>query len=123
MLFRSDRSCNLMISHGSFEALLMGDPSASVEPSLARQIPSELDWLLVSHHGAGTSSSPAWLNHVKPKYAVISAGARNAFGHPHPDVIQRLKRRDALVFSTSKQGGLVFEISKKGQVSWRSVLE
>ena len=119
----NDRSCNLMISYGSFEALLMGDPSVSVEPSLARQIPSELDWLLVSHHGAGTSSSPAWLNHVKPKYAVISAGARNAFGHPHPDVIERLKRRDAQVFSTSKQGGLVFEISTNGQVSWRSVLE
>jgi len=119
----NDRSCNLLISYGSFEALLMGDPSASAELNLVRQIPSELDWLLVSHHGAGTSSSPAWLNHVKPEFAVISAGARNAFGHPHPDVINRLKRRNAQIFSTSKQGGLVFEISAEGKVSWRSVLE
>lgn len=117
----NDRSCNLLVSFQTFNALLTGDPSDKVEPILASQLPHKLDWLLVSHHGARSSSSPAWLNRTRPDYAVISVGVRNAFGHPHPDVIDRLNRRGAIILTTAKHGALRFAISNEGRVRWQSV--
>ena len=46
----------------------------------------------------------AWLNHVKPKIAVISAGVNNPFGHPSASVLKRLSDRGARVLTTSTDG-------------------
>ena len=113
----NDRSCNLLVSFQTFNALLTGDPSDKVEPILASQLPHKLDWLLVSHHGARSSSSPAWLNRTRPDYAVISVGVRNAFGHPHPDVIARYHDHGATVLNTANSGAIQFILDEK--IGWR----
>ena len=100
----NDRSCNLVVQYAGATILLMGDPSHDAEKKLIAQTPADVDLLLVSHHGAESSSGAAWLNKVKPKIAVISAGVNNPFGHPSASVLKRLSGRGARVLTTSTGG-------------------
>ena len=71
-------------------ALLPGDIEAPQEQGLVRAgTLAPVQWLLVPHHGSRTSSSPAWVQALRPRWAVVQAGYRNRFGHPVPDVMHR----------------------------------
>ncbi len=72
-------------------ALLTGDIEAEQEQALVERLGAGLksDILLVPHHGSQTSSTTAFLAAVQPKVAVIQAGYRSRFGHPHPAVLAR----------------------------------
>jgi competence protein ComEC len=67
------------------------------------------DVLKVAHHGSRTSSSAGFLRAVASELAVISAGAGNRFGHPHADVIERLRAAVPHVISLADSGGTVVE--------------
>lgn len=84
-------SCVLRVEASGRAALLAGDIEAPQEERLARLPGAALraDLLLVPHHGSRTSSSPALLAAVQPGIALVQAGYRNRFGHPHPAVTQR----------------------------------
>jgi len=61
--------------------------------------------LKVAHHGSQTSTSAPFLTVVNPSIAVISVGQNNPFGHPHPEVVQRLRERlSERVYLTSEKG-------------------
>jgi competence protein ComEC len=86
-------SCVLRISNGRQVALLTGDIEAAQEqrllqtPDLAAKL--RADVLLVPHHGSKTSSSPAFLQAVQPRHALVQAGYRNRYGHPAAQVMAR----------------------------------
>jgi beta-lactamase superfamily II metal-dependent hydrolase len=63
----------------------------------------------VPHHGSLTSSSPAFVNALKPTIAVISAGRGNHYGHPAPEVLQRYEAVGAQVFRTDLDGAVTLE--------------
>lgn len=63
--------------------------------------------LKVAHHGSKYSSSKEFLNMVSPKLAVISAGQRNTYGHPHSETIERLKECGAGVLCTKDTGAIM----------------
>lgn len=71
------------------------------------EIPAE-DVLKVGHHGSKTSSSAAFLQKIKPKYAIISVG-NNSYGHPAPEVITRLEDVGAKVYTIRDCGTVVVE--------------
>jgi beta-lactamase superfamily II metal-dependent hydrolase len=73
--------------------------------------PSELksDILKVGHHGSKTSSSQEFLQAVLPGYAVISVGRNNRYGHPHQEVLDRLKKFGIQIFRTDLNGDVVIE--------------
>ena len=81
----------LRARHGGVAFLLAADLEAEAEILLARQ-----GWdlrsavLKVAHHGSSTSTTDLLLRQVRPSLAVISAGARNTFGHPTDEVLARL---------------------------------
>jgi competence protein ComEC len=77
-------------SYGSTSVMLMGDAEKKIEYALMRTY-SDLraDVLKVGHHGSKTSTSDDFLKAVSPRYAVISVGRKNRYGHPHQDVIDR----------------------------------
>lgn len=50
--------------------------------------------LKLGHHGSRTSTSEPYLAAVNPKMAVVSAGADNSFGHPHPETLEKTKHLD-----------------------------
>jgi competence protein ComEC len=91
--------------------LLTADIDAATERRLiAQRALLEADVLKVAHHGSRTSTSQAFLNAVRPTTAVISAGARNPFGHPHPEVLDRLQSslKPGNIYLTSTAGTVTF---------------
>lgn len=75
--------------------LFTADIGFSTEEELLRN-DIRSDVLKVGHHGSKYSTSKAFLEHVDPKYAIISAGKNNSYHHPHPSVLYRLRGREVL---------------------------
>ncbi|MDD2215584.1 MAG: DNA internalization-related competence protein ComEC/Rec2, partial [Eubacteriales bacterium] len=76
--------------------------------------------LKVGHHGSHYSTGQDFLWAVKPKIAVIQVG-KNNFGHPHPDVIEKLEKEDIMVYRTDLEGAILVDI-KRGEVRVRTML-
>jgi competence protein ComEC len=95
------------ISFGRTSALLAGDAERQVERQVALSA-SHADLLKVAHHGSATSTTPELLAAVTPRYALISAGWRNSFGHPRGDVLLRLEDRHIETYSTDTAGAVTF---------------
>ena len=66
------------------------------------------DVLKVGHHGSHTSSSELFLTAVHPRYAVISAGKDNQYGHPHAEVLASLAQVGAEIKNTAEEGSITF---------------
>lgn len=94
-------------------ALLTGDLPTEQEHALVQHAPEALaaDVLVVPHHGSRTSSSEAFLAAVHPRWAVVQAGYRNRFGHPHPDVWARYTRQGIKLVRTDQGGAVAWQIS------------
>jgi competence protein ComEC len=113
----------LRMKYGQSSALLEGDAEA---PSEHQMVAASLsnpaaqlgpDTLLkVGHHGSRTSTTPEFLALVAPQDAVISVGLHNTFGHPRPEIIQRLHDAHARVFRTDQFGLTTFLLSRDGQI-------
>ncbi len=65
------------------------------------------DVLKVGHHGSTTSTTESFLNKVDPKYAVISCGIQNTYGHPSDDILSKLSAKKVDVFRTDLDGTIV----------------
>ena len=101
----NDQSVVLLLRYGDFSALLPGDAPAAVEEALlAAGLIPPLDILKAGHHGSRTSTSWRLLESARPELSVVSAGARNRYGHPHPVVLNRLERAGSGVARTDLQG-------------------
>jgi competence protein ComEC len=97
----------MQFSYGRTSALLAGDAEKPVERQIA-PVAAHADLLKVSHHGSATSSTPELLSAVAPRFAVISAGWHNSFGHPRGDVLMRLEERGVETYSTDTCGAVTF---------------
>jgi competence protein ComEC len=96
--------------------LLTGDVEDDVDPILAtRELPS-VDILKVAHHGSATASTPAFLDRVQPRIAIVSSGAGNPYGHPAHSTIDRLQATGARVWRTDKDGSVAISISPTGAI-------
>ncbi|MFH1475365.1 MAG: ComEC/Rec2 family competence protein [Chloroflexota bacterium] len=90
---------------GSFEGrrfLLAGDAEAEVEAELVSRGLPTVDLLKVGHHGSRTSTSEAMVAATRPRVAAVSVGARNDYGHPSHEVIERLENAGAVVVRTDR---------------------
>jgi competence protein ComEC len=101
--------------------LLAGDIEREQEAALVARHGAHLasDVLLVPHHGSKTSSSPAFIDAVAPRVAVVQAGYRNRFGHPAPAVLQRYRERGIEVVENARCGA--WRLSSAGASCWRAV--
>ena len=120
----NDNSYVLRIAYGARALLLVGDTEHEEEATLLASQPDRLraDVLKVGHHGSRTSSTPAFLQAVQPREAVISAGCRNRFNHPHPLTLASLAASGARVWRTDHDGavtvttdGVSLEVSALGR--------
>ncbi|MDH5264639.1 MAG: DNA internalization-related competence protein ComEC/Rec2, partial [Betaproteobacteria bacterium] len=93
----NDRSCVLRVDAAAGSALLAADIERRGEGELLARAPGRLkaDALLVPHHGSRTSSSPEFVDAVAPGIAIVSAGWRNRFRQPSPEVEARYRWRGA----------------------------
>jgi competence protein ComEC len=119
---RSDLNSNsviLRLDHKNICFLFMGDAEDPTERDLLNRGLEPCAVLKVAHHGSSHSTSDSFLRAVKPKYAAISSGAGNRYGHPAPETLSRLEAADVEVHRTDLEGNITF-ISSGRSVSIRS---
>lgn len=112
----NNSSCVLQLLFGEAAILLPGDIERAAETELVLRYGDALEStvLLAPHHGSLTSSSYAFLKHVRPEYVVFSSGYRNSFGHPHTSVLARYAEFESVALSTAESGMISFEFEKSG---------
>ncbi len=95
-------SAIVKLMYGETSFLFTGDCEGDSEKKLMEIAGEDLrsDVLKVGHHGSNTASSDEFLDAVAPKIAVISCAEGNDYGHPHPNVLKRLTKRDIIVKRT-----------------------
>lgn len=90
--------------YGSQSFLFTGDAEVEVE---AKMKLSEATVLKVGHHGSSSSTSQILLNKVKPKYAIISCGKNNDYGHPTNKILDRLNQFGCEIHRTDLEGTII----------------
>jgi competence protein ComEC len=110
----NDEALLARLQYGACSALLAADAELISENALLALHPGHADLLKVAHHGSRTSSSPAFLEAVRPRWAVISVGLHNRYRHPADSVIRRLRRAGAVVFRTDYHGFVRFRFGADG---------
>ncbi len=98
------------LSYGEIDFLLTGDSPIPIERELiyhyGRFLESEV--LKVGHHGSKYSTSEAYLDYVKPRFSIISAGLNNRYHHPNQEVIDNLEKIKTTILKTLGGGSLIF---------------
>lgn len=99
-----------------YSILLTGDAEGEGEEGLLKEIVKHnirnVDVIKVAHHGSRNATGEALLEQVAPRMAVISCGRNNRYGHPHPEVIQRLEETGCEIFSTATSGQVTVVFDK-----------
>ena len=114
----NETSVTLLIRYGGQGFLSTGDVGVEQEAAiLASGADVRATILKVPHHGSRTSSSTGFLLAVQPEAALISVGADNTFGHPHPDILARYARLQIPVQTTSQDGTISLEFTGKNALS------
>ncbi len=93
-------------------ALLEGDAERPVERRVVEEHPEAM-LLKVAHHGSASGTSADLLATVHPRYAVISVGARNVYGHPRHEVLERLQQARVKTYRTDEEGAVSFFLDGK----------
>ncbi|HTC62608.1 MAG TPA: ComEC/Rec2 family competence protein [Candidatus Saccharimonadales bacterium] len=104
---KNDDSLVLRLTDGAESFLLAGDVERPSERAiLSEQQPVGVNFLKVAHHGSKTSTTDAFLSAAHPAYAAISVGRDNSFGHPSPEVTDRLEAAGVRVYRTDRDGAI-----------------
>lgn len=113
----NESSCVLRIATGGRAILLPGDIGTVVEDRLvASGARLRADVLVLSHHGSRSGSGAPWLASVAPTLAVASAGHRNRFGHPAPEVLARVRDAGMTLLHTGQGGALRLRLGPRAVV-------
>lgn len=112
---RSDGNDNeacvsLLASFGQDDILVTGDMGMDTEFLLCKTAPlPDVEVYIVAHHGSRYGSGRYFLSRIVPELAVVSVGRDNAYGHPSPETLERLKAIGAQVLRTDELGTITIE--------------
>lgn len=116
----NDSSICIRLVNGDNSFLFTGDAEKEAEADMIRGGQTiRSDVYKTSHHGSNTGSTQAFLNAVNPTYAVISCGRENDYGHPHKEVLDRLRNKRVKTFRTDEQGTII-AISNGTSIKWNT---
>lgn len=121
---RNAHSLVLCADYKGFHMLFTGDMGteqekgllklAEEEGSLQQEHLSHVQVLKMAHHGSDTSSGEGFLDFLDPDLALVSYGRGNSYGHPSPDVMERMKKRRIPVMETGYGGAVILRTDGKG---------
>ena len=112
----NEASLVLQASIDSFHLLFTGDAGEIAEQQMAETGRLDaVDILKVGHHGSRYATSEAFLQYIKPQYAVISCGKKNRYGHPHEEALQRMKEAGTEIHKTMEEGQVTVTF-KEGKI-------
>ena len=107
----NNMSIVLRLDYGNTSFIFTGDAEEPSESDMLDRFGKnefKADVIKIGHHGASTSSSEEFLKAVSPKYAVISCGKENSYGHPHSETVSKLNDLGITYYRTDKVGNVVF---------------
>jgi competence protein ComEC len=107
----------LHVAYAGTSVLLEGDAEAPVESAMLGESGLASTLLKVGHHGSLTSTRPEFLARVSPRWAVISCGRHNRFGHPRPEILAELQQAKVLTYSTDINGATCFRLDGKTAIA------
>jgi competence protein ComEC len=102
----NNRSIVTALSCGPHTVLFTADVEQDALVRMSREKAVRAELVKVPHHGAGTSLDGEWLERVNPRFAVISVGRHNAYGHPAFGVLQAYRDRGIAIYRTDRDGGV-----------------
>lgn len=98
----------LKLMYGNNSFLFTGDATSDVEKEILNK-DIKADVLKVAHHGSKYSTTLGFLKAVSPKYAVISVGKDNSYGHPGSNILKRLDSLGVKTYRTDEVGTIIME--------------
>ena len=105
---RNNGSIVMKVVYGETSFLFTGDAEREEEQQiLSTGCDLSATVLKVGHHGSRNSTTYPFLREIMPKYAVISVGKDNSYGHPTEDTLSRLRDADVKVYRTDMQGDII----------------
>jgi competence protein ComEC len=114
---RNENSVSMRLVYNQFTFLFTGDAETAAEQEiLATGLPLNSFIFKAGHHGSRSSSTASFLAAVRPQIIVVSAGAENRFGHPHPEMLERAQAIGATVLRTDELGAI--ELTTDGKMMW-----
>ena len=113
----NDASLVLRLDWRGVAFLFTGDIGPRAEDALLAQgLVGRIHVLKVAHHGSRFGTTREFLAAARPLLAVVSAGARNPFGHPRPETLARLRDAGARIYRTDRDGAVIVETD--GRALW-----
>lgn len=104
----------LKVQFGNNSFLFTGDAeSISEKEILDKRLDITADVLKIGHHGSHSSTTKEFLDAVNPKYAIISDGKNNDYGHPHRETLEKLNDKSIKTYRTDESGSIVVSSDKK----------
>lgn len=118
---RNDVSLITRLQYWRTSVLLPGDIEEAGEAWVSEHYPGPVTFLKAAHHGSKSSSTPVFLDAFQPAFSIISAGQFSRFGHPHPEIVARYRRRRVQVLETAVSGVIRVTISDNDRFEIHSV--
>lgn len=113
---QNNRSVGILVEQGAFRALFTGDSETeALNAFLARDTIPDVDLLKAAHHGSRNGVTPAWLARTRPEVVIISAGAGNSYGHPHPAAMRYYCASNRAVWRTDRHGEITVAVDSAGR--------
>jgi competence protein ComEC len=114
----NENSAVVLVEYAGRRILLMGDAGEAAESRLLQSGDDlRADVLKVGHHGSATGTSAAFVRAVGPRYAVISVGRDNTFGHPAPVTIATLRAAGIEPARTDCDGAVTIAVAGDGSLA------
>ena len=99
----------MQVVYGKITFLFMGDAGLDSETDiLSKGYSLNSDVIKIGHHGSSSSTSDELIKAVNPRYAVISSGQDNDYGHPHKETISKLNSAGVIIYRTDLNGDVTF---------------
>lgn len=121
----NEHSLVLKMDYDDFHMLLTGDMTEANEREILDVYGhiglTEVQVLKVAHHGSDTSSSEVWIQEIHPRWAILSYGDGNRYGHPKASVVERLRSHQARIYETAKSGAVTLETDGE-KIRWSEFL-
>lgn len=116
---RNNQACVLRIDNGQHDMIITADIESEIEEKLIINYTDKLrsNFMLIPHHGSKTSSTMDFIDAIKAEYAIVSAGYKNKFQHPRPEVLQKYRLSGVKVFNTAEQGAIHINLHSESELS------
>jgi len=106
---KNNDSLVLRLQYGDRSVMLPGDAEKQTEREILAENSEAIiraDVLKIGHHGSKNSTMPEFLSAVQPRIGIISSGEGNPYGHPSPELLERLEKAGVRIYRTDFDGAV-----------------